>query len=65
MVVEVLTAPATYGALLVVALGAACWWKRDALSGVLSGHAYHCAGSGPQFDDGAKLLGDGALDRGP
>jgi NADH-quinone oxidoreductase subunit L len=34
MVVEVLTAPATYGALLVVALGAACWWKRDALSGV-------------------------------
>ena len=34
MVVEVLTAPATYVALLVVALGAGCWWKRDALSGV-------------------------------
>ncbi len=34
MVSEVLTAPATYVALLVVALGAGCWWKRDALSGV-------------------------------
>ena len=34
MVVEVLTAPATYVALLVVVLGAGCWWKRDALSGV-------------------------------
>jgi NADH-quinone oxidoreductase subunit L len=34
MVIEVVTAPATYVALLVVALGAGCWWKRDALSGV-------------------------------
>ena len=34
MVSEVVTAPATYVALLVVAIGAVCWWKRGALSGV-------------------------------
>jgi NADH-quinone oxidoreductase subunit L len=34
MIGEVLTAPATYLALLVVALGAACWWKRNALRGL-------------------------------
>jgi NADH-quinone oxidoreductase subunit L len=34
MISEVLTAPTTYLALFVVAIGALCWWKRDALSGV-------------------------------
>jgi hypothetical protein len=34
MVSEVLTASATYLALLVVAVGALCWWKRSALSGI-------------------------------
>jgi len=34
MISEVITAPATYLALLVIAIGALCWWKRDALSGV-------------------------------
>ena len=33
MVSEVITAPATYLALFVVAIGGLCWWKRDALSG--------------------------------
>ena len=34
MVNEVISAPATYLALLVIAIGAACWWKRAALSGI-------------------------------
>jgi NADH-quinone oxidoreductase subunit L len=34
MVNEVITAPATYLALFVIALGALGWWKREALSGI-------------------------------
>jgi NADH-quinone oxidoreductase subunit L len=34
MISEVIKAPATYLALAVVAIGALCWWKREALSGV-------------------------------
>jgi len=33
---EILAAPATYGALLVIALGLAAWWKRDSLTGVVA-----------------------------
>jgi NADH-quinone oxidoreductase subunit L len=34
MINEVIKAPATYLALLVVAIGGLCWWKRDALSSI-------------------------------
>jgi hypothetical protein len=34
VVEEVVKAPATYIALLVIAIGLACWWQRDKLSGL-------------------------------
>ena len=33
---EILAAPATWGALLVIALGLAAWWKRESLTGVVA-----------------------------
>jgi NADH-quinone oxidoreductase subunit L len=37
LVHEILVAPATWGALLVVALGLGAWWKRDRLAGAGAG----------------------------
>jgi NADH-quinone oxidoreductase subunit L len=34
VLIEILTAPATYLALVVIALGLAAWWQRDKLSGI-------------------------------
>ncbi len=54
LVHEILAAPATWGALAVIALGLGAWWKRDALAGV--GAAFRWLGRAAANSFGFELL---------
>jgi hypothetical protein len=57
MVIEVITAPATYLVLAIVALGGLCWWWRDRLAGITK----HLQGLGRA---GTNSFGFEAINRG-